>query len=87
MQYINDTRKSLTKHLHSDSANIGMYKKNQRVVVEQWYPASKEATSLLIPPLSMRDDIKTVGYGIAIIEILCITGVLSKVSSYGGGHI
>ena len=37
---------------------------------------SKESTSLIIPPVSLRDEIKTNGYGMTIIEILCLSGLL-----------
>ena len=53
------------------------------MVVEQWNPRSIEVTDLLIPPVSLRDKIKTDGYGMAIIEILCLSGVLMKVKLYG----
>ena len=36
----------------------------------------------MIPPVSLRDEIKTDGYGMAIIEILCMAGVLVKVKMY-----
>ena len=32
--------------------------------------------------MSLRDEIKTDGYGMAIIEILCLAGVLIKVKMY-----
>ena len=53
------------------------------MIVEQWNPRSKEATALLIPPVSLRDEIETDGYGMAIMEILYLSGVLIKVESYG----
>ena len=45
-------------------------------------PKSKDASEIMIPPVSLRDEIKTDGYGMAIIEILCLAGVLIKVKLY-----
>ena len=38
----------------------------------------------MIPPVSLRDEIRTDDYGMAIIEILCLAGVLMKVTSHTG---
>ena len=66
--------------MHSELVHMNLYKKFQQCVVEQWHPASKEPSSLIIPPVSLRDEIKTDGYGMAIIEILCLSGILIQVS-------
>ena len=62
---------------------MNFYHKFQEAVVKEWNPRSVEATALLIPPVSLRDEIKTDGYGMAIIEILCLSGILIKVKMYG----
>ena len=31
---------------------------------------------MIIPPVSLRDEIKTNGYGMAIIELMCLSGIL-----------
>ena len=41
-------------------------------------PQSDEATKLLIPPVSLRDEIKTTGFGIAAIQLPCLIGILHK---------
>ena len=41
---------------------------------------------LLIPPVLLRDEIKTDGYDMAIIEILCLSGILIKVKGYGDSY-
>ena len=66
--------------MYSEIAYINMYHKFQQSVVEQWHPASKEPSAIIIPPVSLRDEIKTDGYGMAIIEILCLSGILTQVS-------
>ena len=52
------------------------------MIVGQWNPESIEASSLMIPPVSLRDEIRTDGYGMALIEILCLAGVLVKVTTH-----
>ena len=44
---------------------------------------SKESKKLLIPLVSLRDEIKTDGFGVAVIELSCLVGMLheEKVSS------
>ena len=80
--YCSDKRRLIANHLHSDVINLRSYKDFQQLVVEQWNPESKHATALMIPPVSLRDEIKTDGYGMAIIEILCLAGILIKVEIY-----
>ena len=48
----------------------------QQKIVQRWNPESSKATLLIIPPVSLRDKIKTNGYGMAIIKILCLSGLL-----------
>ena len=50
----------------------------QKDTVLTWNPASKEATKLIIPPVSLRDEIKTDGFGMAVIELLCLVGILHE---------
>ena len=37
-------------------------------VVEKWFPRSKEASGLIIPPVSLRGKIRTDGYGMTVIK-------------------
>ena len=39
----------------------------------------RKATSLIIPPVLLRDEIKTDSYSMAIIELLCVSGIVCKV--------
>ena len=48
----------------------------QQKIVNGWNYQDKEYSSLIIPPVSPRDEIKTNGYGMAIIELLCLSGIL-----------
>ena len=58
--------------------------KYKEKIVQQWNPESVKVTSLIIPPVSLRDEIKTNGYGTEIIEILCLSSFLiHKVSDHG----
>ena len=50
----------------------------QNDVTLEWNPASKKATKLLVPPVSLRDEIKTDGFGMAAIELLCLVGILHE---------
>ena len=59
--YCSDKRRLIAKHLHSDVKNLRTYKSFQHSIVEQWNPQSKHATALMIPPISLRDEIKTDG--------------------------
>ena len=51
-------------------------------MVEEWNPRSKNATALIIPPVSMHAEVKTDGCGMAIIELLCLSGILLQISKY-----
>ena len=71
-RYCNMHMRAITKNLHYDSDIISAYDQFQTAIVEEWNPESKDAYALLIPPVSLRDEIKTDGYGMVIIEILCL---------------
>ena len=81
-RYCSENRRGISKDLHSDTDDIAAYSSFQRLIVEKWNPRSIDASKLLIPPVSLRDEITTDGYGMAIIEILCLSGVLKKVKLY-----
>ena len=68
----------LSKILHSESEDFNHYSKFQNRVVQEWNPSSAKATAFIIPPVSLRDEIKTDGYGMAMIELLCLSGILLK---------
>ena len=75
-----ECRHSISKILHGEAKDFSAIKLFQQHVVEEWNPGSKIATALIIPPVSMRDEIKTDGYGMAIIELLCLSGILLPTS-------
>ena len=55
--YCSDKRRLIANNLHSDVINLRSYKNFQQLVVEQSNPESKHATALMIPPVSLRDEI------------------------------
>ena len=73
----NNTRKviiqllCLTKHNMLSSA----YSFQQRCT-EVWNPYSKAVTKIIIPPVSMIDEITIEGFGMAIIELMTLVGIL-----------
>ena len=83
-QHYNDKRKALMTVLHKETANLRLCTEFQQNVVNQWNPESQTASSLIIPPVSLRDEIRTNGYGMAIIEILCMAGLLLHITSHNG---
>jgi len=60
------------------STAIASYSSFQNDITIGWNPSSKMATKLLIPPVSLRDEIKTDGFGMAVIELLCLVGILHE---------
>ena len=82
LHFQSQCRNNISKILHAEHSNVSSFNLFQQHVVEEWNPISKEATALIIPPVSLRDEIKTDGYGMAIIELLCLSGVLSQTSRY-----
>ena len=44
-----------------------------------WNPSNKHVTGLIIPEVSLRDELKTDDFGIAVIELICIVGILQRV--------
>ena len=53
-------------------------------VVEVWNPDSKEVTKIIVPPISLHDEIKTDGYGMAVIELLELVGILIRTKDQQG---
>ena len=74
-------RNEIVIQCHSETTILRDITMFQQKIVHQWNPESIKATALIIPPVSLRDEIKTNGYGMAIIEILCISGLLIHVVS------
>ena len=77
-----ECRNNISRILHGEDAEFHAIRLFQQRVVEEWNPSSKNATALIIPPVSMRDEIKTDGYGMAIIELLCLSGILLPISKH-----
>ena len=50
----------------------------QRNVVHAWNPSTLTSSKCFIPPVSTRDEIRTDGFGMAVIEILVYAGILVK---------
>ena len=48
----------------------------QRNNVCTWNPNINIASEIIVPPVSLRDEMKTSGYGIAVIELLILVGIL-----------
>ena len=72
------------KKLHSIKRGILSTKCNQhfqRKVVDQWNPKLKDVARIIIPLVSLHDEIKTDGYGMAVIELLTLVGILVRSSS------
>lgn len=61
-------------------------RKFQSIVVSIIDPASQSVTKVFTPSVSMRDEITTCGYGMAIIEILEYVGILKEFRSDGENH-
>lgn len=72
-RYINTDCQLIKKQIHLDDIIMTLYGKFQKFLVESWNPKHIGATAILIPPVSLRDKIKTDGYGIVIIEILYLS--------------
>ena len=82
--HFNDKRKALMSVLHKETPNLRQCTAFQQNIVNQWNPESQTASSLIIPPVSLRDEIRTNRYGMAIIEILCMAGLLLHITSQNG---
>ena len=78
IEYCSETRNMLSKIMQSESSDFHSYSRFQNLVVHEWNPSSAAATAFMIPPVSLRDEIKTDGYGMAMIELLCLSGILIK---------
>ena len=63
--------------MHSESSDFAS-SRFQNLVVHEWNPSSAAATAFIIPHVSLRDEIKTDGYGMVMIELLCLSGILIK---------
>ena len=69
----------LVKILHSESDDFASYSKFQTRVVQEWNPSSAKATVFIIPPVLLRDEIKTDGYGMTMIKLLCLSVILTNI--------
>ena len=50
----------------------------QQEAVASWNTGIKKNSKLMIPPVSLRDEITTKGFGMAVIELLCLVGILKE---------
>ena len=77
--YQTEERDEIVKLMNSMKTSvIAKCSSFQTDVTLGWNPLSNEATKLLIPPVSLRDEIKTDGFGMAVIELLCLVGILHE---------
>ena len=75
-EHYTDLRKQIVLRCYHETDTLREAIKLQDKVVHMWNPDSTKATSFIIPPVSLRDEIRTNGYGMAMIEILCLSGLL-----------
>ena len=59
----------------------------QSKVTEIWNPLYNNVSKLIIPPVSLHDEIKTDGYGMALIELLTTVGIIDKLSVISGDKV
>ena len=84
-QHFTPLRMELMKIIQMEKPLLRNLNEFQSKIVDAWNPKAKECSSLIIPPVSLRDEIKTNGYGMAIIELLCLSGILiHNISDVGG---
>ena len=50
----------------------------QSRIVQLWNPSSLNVSEVIVPPVSLHDEITTDGYGKSIIELLELVGILEK---------
>ena len=50
----------------------------QRSITQLWNPKLSDLSKFIIPPVSLHDEIKTDGYGMALIELMTLVGILTK---------
>ena len=77
-EFQSEVRNMISKVLQSESNEFKSFGRFQSSVVNEWNPKANNATAFIIPPVSLRDEIKTDGYGMALIELLCLSGILIK---------
>ena len=53
-------------------------------MVKLWNPQITATDKILIPPVSLCDEIKTSGFDMAMIEMLCLSGFLLEETSKSG---
>ena len=75
--YKTETRNDIVRALNSIKGPfLSCASSFQLKTTESWNPESKHNTKLIIPPVSLRDEIKVDEFGIAVIELLCLVGIL-----------
>ena len=74
--YFTNLRMKVMKLIQKEKSLLRNINKFQQKIVDECNPQAKDCFSLIIPSVSLRDEIKTHGYGMAIIEFLCLSGIL-----------
>ena len=59
----------------------------QRNTLVQYNPKSTTSSKLIIPPVLVRDEIRTDSFGMTIIELLCLTVILIEIKKNMTTHI
>lgn len=84
---ITDTLKSFMKDMHSLKKTVlkrSTTKEFMKRVVDLWNPYSQTLTKTLVPSVSTRDELKTEGYGMAVVELMTLVGLLVEIKDKNG---
>ena len=82
----NDTTRKIVKYCHSLKPTLLQHtvtKRFQMTHTEIWNPHTKEVVKLIVPPVMLHDEIRTDGYGMALIDLLVHIGILEKTETNG----
>ena len=84
--YVNFTKEEYKGYIGVVTTNpiIGIIRKIirfQEKIVSLWHPKAWNATSIIIPTVLLGGEIIKNGNGMAIIEILCLSGLLMHIKS------
>lgn len=79
-------RINLAKHLSKEKKDeLKIYRKFQHQMMKRLIPSlDTDESKLLIPEVSQRDEIKTCEYGMAVIEMLVLSGILIETTNENG---
>lgn len=76
-RFVTYQRSSLIKMFSQEKRGfINLCRRFQNENVLRWNKNANMASEIIVPPVSLRDEIKTEGYGVAVIELLILVGIL-----------